>query len=182
VSPASHFRCPKCEREDLTLLDHPPGVATCRACGGMFVPPRRMQGFIEEAETLPVGETQSDYDEKTGRCPDDGTIMTRARIELPSSEKALHLERCGACKSVWFDAGEWQALAHEHLLEHLDEIWTAEWRSTQRHDREQREAEQRSREAFGDELFGKLTELAQTLRDHPRRSQALAFLREESGR
>lgn len=171
--------CPK-SGDELTPL--PRGAYKCAACGGMFVPP----GLLDRAEAPEPqvaggAEAGESHDAQTGRCPIDRGIMTRAQIDLGADDTALHLERCGTCRGVWFDAGEWSALAERQLLEHIDEFWTAEWRARQRRERDAASYERRMQEAFGAELYGGLQEIAQKLKGHERRSQALAFLRESSG-
>lgn len=105
--------------------------------------------------------------------------MTRARVDIPGGT-AVYIDRCPSCKSVWFDAGEWNALASAHLLDHLDELWTVEWRNRQRREVETAQYRERLRETFGSDLYARLLEIAHELRGHPRRSQALAIIREES--
>ena len=168
------LECPKCEHEGLSEASH--GTSRCPRCNGLFVP--RGAAAASAAE-IPASEAPAGYDDRTGRCPADRTIMTRAEIALGDG-RAIHLERCGGCQGVWFDAGEWNALAGAHLLDHLDEFWTAQWRARQRHEQGKRDEERRAEEAFGPELYARLMVMAQTLRGHPRRSQALAILREES--
>jgi Zn-finger nucleic acid-binding protein len=105
--------------------------------------------------------------------------MSRTEIDLPASGNSLHLERCPTCRGIWFDAGEWNALAREHLLDTIDDFWSIEFRTRQRREHDSREAEARTRTEFGD-LYQPLTEIASKLRDNPRRSQMLAFIRERS--
>jgi Zn-finger nucleic acid-binding protein len=167
--------CPKCGAA-LNAKDRA-GVANCPGCGGVFVPRGKM--VIAPTPASPAAGT-SRYDAAGGRCPIDQTIMSRATIELPATGTAFHLERCPSCHGVWFDDGEWSALATAHLAERLDEFWTAEWRTRQRREHDRHEYETRVKEAFGPELHQQLLALAQVLRHHPRRSQALAFLREAS--
>lgn len=73
------------------------------------------------------------------------------------------------------------SLAERHLLERIDEFWTAEWRARQRRERDEASHDRRLREAFGPELYDALQGMAARLKGHERRSQALAFLREASG-
>jgi Zn-finger nucleic acid-binding protein len=68
---------------------------------------------------------------------------------VPAIGTAFHLERCPSCHGVWFDDGEWSALATAHLDERLDEFWTAEWRTRQRREHDRHEYETRVKEAFG---------------------------------
>jgi Zn-finger nucleic acid-binding protein len=105
--------------------------------------------------------------------------MSRAEVNLPASGRTLHLERCSSCRGIWFDAGEWSALAQEHLLDSIDDFWSVEYRTRQRHERESRESEARIKTDFGD-LYETLSDIASKLRGHPRRSQMLAFIRERS--
>ena len=133
--------------------------------------------FIEDSvEEAGPGE----YDAQAGRCPVDGTILSQAEIDIATDQPAVHLERCSSCRGVWFDAGEWSLLANHHLLENIEQIWTAEWRARQRRLRNEREYERRTREEFGPELFALLEAVAAKLKGYERRSQALAYLRETS--
>jgi len=166
--------CPK-SGDELTPM--PRGAYKCTGCGGMFVP-RMLVELIHE-EPIPSPEPES-HDAQTGRCPIDRSIMTRAEIELEPGQPPIHLERCGSCQGVWFDAGEWTSLAERQLLERIDEFWTAEWRARQRRERDAESHDRRLRESFGPELYDALHEIARKLKGHERRSQALAFIREAS--
>jgi Zn-finger nucleic acid-binding protein len=166
--------CPKSGHE---LRAMPRGAFQCPGCGGMFVP-RMLVELVSEPTDAPT--QPRDHDAETGRCPIDGSIMTRAEIALDAESAPIHLERCGSCRGVWFDAGEWSALAQHHLLERIDEFWTVEWRTKQRRERNEANYDRRLREEFGEELYNALLEIAQKIKGHARRSQALAFLREAS--
>jgi Zn-finger nucleic acid-binding protein len=167
--------CPKCEHQD--LVGGPGGTSQCPSCKGMFVPRSRFVQLLEV--DLPSTEPLTVHDAEGGLCPEDRAIMARARIEV-ETERPIHLERCSTCRGVWFDAGEWQLLASHHLVEHLDEFWTADWRAKQRRELNRSEYEKRVQESFGPELYAQLLAVAKALRAHPRRSQALAIIREDS--
>lgn len=169
------FRCPKCHDAQLHFVGTR-GVAQCSQCGGMFVPRGKTP---EAAADDPAPQVAPEgHDSKGGRCPHDGTILSRAEITLADG-RSIHLERCVSCKGIWFDAGEWNAVATEHLVDHIDDAWTPEFRTEQRRAREQRAYDDRQREELGP-LYDQLTEMAEKLKGHPRRSQALAFIRERS--
>lgn len=161
--------CPKCE-------DAPPLEAAardamrCPNCRGVFVA-RGARPELDEAEDADPSVSGNAVG---GQCPVDRSIMSRAEVG------SIHLERCNSCKGVWFDAGEWSMLAEQQLLDHLDEFWTAEWRTKQRRQKNAEAYEQRLREEFGDDLLRELRAVAGKLRGHERRSQALALLRDES--
>lgn len=165
--------CPKCEDQPLSAVSR--GVSKCASCGGTFVAPG---GTPTAAET--EVQTGDSADAQGGRCPTDRTFMSRTEIDLGNDRAPIHLERCSSCRSVWFDAGEWSALAERQLIDQLDELWSVEWRTSQRRQRDREAYEQRVREAFGPELYESLRAMADRLRGHERRSQALAFLRESS--
>jgi Zn-finger nucleic acid-binding protein len=167
--------CPK-TGDELTPL--PRGAYKCPNCGGMFVPRNAVELIGGDAPPAIAG--QESHDAENGRCPLDRTIMSRAAVEIGEGRPPLHLERCGSCQGIWFDDGEWSSLAERHLLEHLDEFWTAEFRARQRRERDQASHDRRQREEFGPELYEALTDVARKLKGHARRSQALAFLREAS--
>jgi len=170
-----NFGCPKCDGEQLHYAEGSGRVAQCSKCGGMFVPRGANAPSAADAASQPLPDAN---DAKGGRCPNDQSILSRASIDLASGQ-TIHLERCSSCHGTWFDAGEWQALAHDHLLDSIDEFWTPEYRARHRHEHDARQADARDRAAFGD-LYDELNALAAKLRNNPRRSQALAFLRERS--
>lgn len=125
--------CPKCKNELATVSK---GAYRCVACAGMFVPASLVPFVGEEGAVTHSG---AQYDALGGRCPLDGTILSRAEIEAGAGQRVVRLERCSSCQSVWFDRGEWSLLADHQLLENLDQIWTAEWRAQQRRQRTERE-------------------------------------------
>jgi Zn-finger nucleic acid-binding protein len=165
--------CPKCTSE-LTPLAR--GAFKCGQCAGMFIP-SALVPFLQEPGAEPVSGV---HDAQGAQCPVDRTLLSRAEIEVGAEQTAIHLERCSSCRGIWFDAGEWSMLASHQLLENLDQIWTAEWRTQQRRQRSEREHERRLRDEFGPELFATLQSVAEKLKGYERRSQALAFLREAS--
>jgi Zn-finger nucleic acid-binding protein len=146
----------------------------------MFVPRMLVELVGEESRPADAPLPRKDVDAKTGLCPVDGSILSRAEVDLGAERPPIHLERCGSCHGVWFDAGEWSSLAERHLLEQIDEFWTAEWRARQRREHGDAAHDRRLRDAFGEELYEALQDVARKLKGHERRSQALAFIREAS--
>ena len=168
--------CPRCENTQLNNGSH--GTSICSKCSGIFVPRSSVSESLVDSA---MGSTCSAPEAGQGiRCPNDKILMSRARIETSSDGKAIYLDRCSSCLGVWFDAGEWGTLSSGHLLEHLDEFWSEEWRRRQRETHERQAYTERLQETFGIELYTRLLNIAHELRNHPRRSQALAVIREES--
>jgi len=112
----------------------------------------------------------------TGLCPSGHGLLIRARIEI---EPPLFLERCTDCGGIWFDRGEWNRLAENELLKDLPEFWTRAWQRKQRKETSRKLYIEWQQKTFGEELYALLSDLAERLKNHPRRSEALAFIREE---
>jgi Zn-finger nucleic acid-binding protein len=146
----------------------------------MFVPASKFYQLLASGEAFADGGASIKRDEQSGRCPNDKTIMSRTAVNISGQPTPIHLERCSSCHGVWFDAGEWNVLSAQHLLAHIDEFWSTEWRAAQRRGLEHVQYERRLEETFGEDLLVQIRLLAASLRNHPRRSQALALLREES--
>jgi Zn-finger nucleic acid-binding protein len=175
-------RCPKCEAETLEIARSTPGSTQpwrCRQCHGLWLDQRELPALLREAPEVPAGAGEVPrLDGRGGICPSGHGILLRARVEL--EEDSFSLERCPHCLGIWFDAGEWQRLASAELLTRLPEFWSSAWQKQQRRERDQRSHLDWAREAFGEDLFTQLQQTAAALRDHPRRSEAIAFLTRES--
>jgi Zn-finger nucleic acid-binding protein len=146
----------------------------------MFVPASKFHELLASGEPDLDRGASAAHDDQGGQCPSDKTIMARAAIQFAGEPAPVHLERCGSCHGIWFDGGEWSLLSGKHLLEHIDEFWSAEWRAAQRRTLEHEQYQRRLEETFGADLLAQIRSLGGALRNHPRRSQALALLREES--
>jgi hypothetical protein len=170
------FVCPRCEQQ--TLAESLQGTFACPQCQGMFVPRPRILELLADWAAVPSAGIPAEG--PAALCPAGHGVMNRASVPIPSAAGAVYLDRCSSCIGVWFDSGEWTALASAHLLDHLDELWTLEWRNRLRRDQELAAHNERLRAEFGPALYDQLMNIAHELRQHPRRSQALALIREES--
>jgi Zn-finger nucleic acid-binding protein len=99
--------------------------------------------------------------------------MIRARVEASTP---FHLERCGLCRGIWFDRGEWQQLAARQFLDHLDDLWDPAWQKRCRIEAERESLDQALVHELGGDLFQQLLDVSRSLEDHPARAQALAWL------
>lgn len=108
-------------------------------------------------------------------CPRCQRLMQRLRVctDLPD----FRIDRCSPCQTVWFDRGEWQALAQDGLAWRLDEVLSDGWqRQLQQADLRQRR-EQALRARLGDDCLDELTRIRTWLDTQPRREELLALLR-----
>jgi Zn-finger nucleic acid-binding protein len=150
----------------------------CATCKGIWVRPGTVEwlkgaGLLEGVDSTDT--SRRDPDHRTGVCPEGHGIMTRARV---SREAPYYLERCSRCGGIWFDAGEWNRIASDRLVEHIEDLWAPSWR---RHLAKAESADhlQAQLEAsFGPELHALLDTVAAQLAGRDDAGMALAYLSE----
>jgi Zn-finger nucleic acid-binding protein len=174
--------CPKCKTQTLAPLAEervidpdivPP--SRCAACRGVWLP----HGAIEQHVVPPSIDTAPAApaaDELPGFCPGCRGILVRARVE---ATHPFHLDRCPACAGVWFDAGEWAAVASTEWLTHLDDLWDPAWKRRARAQQAQKRQLQEIERALGAETLERVRAVIAALRNHPRRSLGLSYLIEQ---
>jgi Zn-finger nucleic acid-binding protein len=123
-----------------------------------------------------VAAPSTDADQLPGFCPRCRGILERARVV---DEHPFHLDRCPACRGIWFDSGEWAAVASTEWLHHLDDLWDPVWRKKVRDERADNRHLETIEHALGAETFAKLKAAVDVLRNHPMRSLGLSYLVEE---
>jgi Zn-finger nucleic acid-binding protein len=175
--------CPKCKTVTLAPLD--PGRAAdpdvvppsrCVHCKGVWLPHEAVEQHVVPA-TVDTAQADPASDSLPGFCPRCRSILTRARVERETHP--FHLDRCGSCAGIWFDAGEWAAIASSEWLDHLDDLWDPVWRKRVRDKRaEQRHVEELER-ALGTETLKQVLAAIAALRNHENRALALSFMIEE---
>ena len=155
----------------------------CSACEGTMLDMAAYRGWRDHPEAAPAIESAAALhgllaveDAPAARsCPRCQRLMQRLRVstELPD----FRIDRCGPCQTVWFDRGEWHALAHDGLAWRLDEVLSDGWqRQLQQADLRARR-EQALRARLGDECLDELTRVRAWLDEQPRREELLALLR-----
>lgn len=170
--------CPKCRTVALT---HPDPRASrllrCPSCKGTWLPKdeARLEAvgtLLAHDSTIRPGEAG---DSRTGLCPLGHGILIRARVDLA---EPFFLERCPECHGIWFDKGEWNALAHGHLLSDLDHLWDPSWRAKMRARRAEHGYVDGLERALGKPVFEAIGTLATAMKGlpHPLKREALAHL------
>jgi len=171
--------CPKCKTQTLAPLAEdrvtdpdtvPP--SRCTRCRGVWLP----RGAVDQHVVPPSLDTEpaaTSADEIPGFCPGCRGLLVRARVE---ASHPFHLDRCPACAGVWFDAGEWAAVASTEWLTHLDDLWDPAWQRRARERQAQKRHLQEIERALGAETLERVRAAIAALRNHPRRSLGLSYL------
>jgi Zn-finger nucleic acid-binding protein len=174
--------CPKCKTPTLAALAPdrvtdpdviPP--SRCMTCRGVWLPHDAVEQHVvppsSESEAVPPGA-----DGLPGFCPGCRGLLVRARVE---ATHPFHLDRCPACAGVWFDAGEWAAVASTEWLTHLDDLWDPAWRRRAREQQARKRHLQEIERALGAETLARVRAAIEALRNHPERSLGLSYLIEQ---
>ena len=174
--------CPKCKTDTLAPIAAgraaepdvvPP--SRCSHCKGVWMPHEAIEQHLVPAaadadQAAPVSDAMA------GFCPRCRGLMVRARVDR---DPPFHLDKCGACGGVWFDAGEWAAMASSDWLDHLDDLWDPVWKRRVREQRAQERHIHELEQALGADTLKSLRAAIDALRNHPMRSLGLSYLIEE---
>jgi Zn-finger nucleic acid-binding protein len=188
-------KCPKCRENTLCVLntgqllgageDEP---AYCSECRGIWLSAGDFEYMASAAEGKGGAKSSKvnhdadaeafdseDLDNQVGACPYNHGILTRAPAPLGGD---FHLEQCPVCKGVWFDQGEFDVVYSLKMFRLLPNLWDPVHRSQTALSAEKGEHLEDVRERLGSELFERLTALADDLRGHRFRTDAMAYLNE----
>lgn len=174
-------RCPKCS-VSLTAT-HPSSrlALGCARCGGLWAREGAIDALPAPSDLTGEPGVRAPNDGRTGLCPDGHGILLRARVEEDVEGAAFYLERCPACRGMWFDAGEWERIASSEVRTRLDALWDPAARRTALAARREARLAADLRARLGDALHDKLIEVVVALESHPDRAMALAFIEDRLG-
>jgi len=116
-------------------------------------------------------------DDRAGFCPSGHGLLTRAKIE--DTGNPFYLEKCSACGGIWFDNDEWRRIINNNLVDSLNEIWCSSWQAQQRKKKSRETYLEVNRNVFGEDIFNKIIELSELLKEHPEKGRAIALLQQE---
>jgi len=178
--------CPKCKSATLLPLSAPrargasgePFVppSRCSKCGGVWLPHEAVEAHQLPGSIDVTGPVPARADARSGVCPLCRGVLVRARVD---TQHPFHLDRCPICGGIWFDSGEWAAIAASEWLTHLDDLWDPVWRKRVRERRAEKRHLETLEHALGPEAFAKMVDVVRVLRVHPMRSLGLSFLIDE---
>jgi Zn-finger nucleic acid-binding protein len=187
------IKCPVCLDVLLSdqLLDEQLSAKRCARCGGSWL---HAQDYWDWLERQKNGSASSAPVEPTSvvpapvviadatlarRCPECGHFLTHAKV---GHGVLFHLDRCGTCGGLWFNAGEWPALRERQLHTQVHFVFSAAWQA-----RIVREELMVAREAIVREKIGaadldEIKRVKQWLDAHPHRAELYAYLMPEADR
>jgi Zn-finger nucleic acid-binding protein len=175
--------CPKCKTATLQALapdrETEPDVvppSRCTHCRGVWLPHEAIEQHLVPPSDPDGEQVAPAADGLPGFCPGCRGLLVRARVEAAHS---FHLDRCPACAGVWFDAGEWAAIASTEWLSHLDDLWDPAWRRKAREQQAKKRHLQEIERVLGSETLARLRAAIEALRHHPERSLGLSYLIDE---
>ena len=171
------MNCPKCKNVALEKASFE-APYSCSQCGGIWVLNEEINKLTEASfDDQQVEKTDDDdYDSKTGLCPNGHGIMIRAKMDF---ETPFYLERCTQCGGIWFDHGEWNQVARNHLFDNITEFWTMAWQRKHQQEKNREHFLELNKDLLGNDVFDLVLTLAEKLKDHPEKLRAVGLLKGE---
>ena len=182
------MNCPACVTTDLERRDGPigPAIHCCPKCIGRWLV---FDDHLQWLESLPpsshatsanissvhlAGVTViTEAPHKARLCPRCGKIISRYRF---SPDHHCWLERCGSCAGIWFDRGEFEAVAAIVPLARIQHLFNDTHQHKVSSELAHRQHEQRCRAIVGDEAFDKAREFKAWIEQQPRRDVLMAYI------
>jgi Zn-finger nucleic acid-binding protein len=127
------------------------------------------EGLLNPDSMLPQ---KTSNDALTGFCPSGHGMLIRAKVDV---DDPFYLERCSRCGGIWFDGGEWEKLASTHLVVHLRDLWDPLFQRRMIRERTEKHHRDHLAAGLGEPVVAGLDQLADTLKEHPLGSAAVAY-------
>ena len=123
------MKCPKCGGDLLPVVQDSIEVDRCDQCGGLWFDRmeadrlRKVKGSAGALDTgdAKVGEAQNQQGKI--ECPRCHTPMIRM-VDL--DQHHIWFESCTVCYGRWFDAGEFQDLQHDTVVDFFRDLFARE--------------------------------------------------------
>jgi Zn-finger nucleic acid-binding protein len=179
------LRSPVAPNEELITLEVEPGLEAfgCPVTRGIWIPLQSYlnwkQSYAGEIRPLPPGykpEALEDTDRSALLCPESGCLLIRYRV---GHGLKFHIEHSPQTGGVWLDAGEWEALKSKGLHDELHLIFSASYQHKIQTEAFDEQLHDRFKARIGEKDFRRAVDFSQWLRQHPRKRDIMAFLRDE---
>ena len=186
------MKCPVCKETALGPVVLEEGLAAhrCGACEGQWVNGGDYLRWVERRGPKPPddGETHppAGAEEppvrdnlKAKLCPECGRFLTRAKV---GRGLEFHLDRCGSCGGIWFDANKWPVLRGRGLHDDAHFVFSDAWQAAvARRDREAQH-ERLLIQRVGEADWAEVKRVRAWLDAHPHRVELYAALTRDAER
>lgn len=179
----THLLCSCASRSPLknVALEEGLPAAACPDCGAVLLQmddwrrwrSRAPQQPPEAPATAAAAQLPADHG-RARACPACTRLMERLPVEPLGS---FRVDRCGACQSVWLDAGEWQALVQRGLAHQLDALLSDGGQRRLQAERLQATRMHALRQRHGDACIDEVLRIRRWLAEQPHRDEILALIR-----
>lgn len=175
------MNCPVCQSENFSPAELDAGLDAfrCESCAGNWVRGRNYWQWLKghgenlpERREPPAGEPPAE-DRRAKLCPECRTSMFRYTV---GHGVGFGLDQCPACKGIWFDAAEWEALRERNLHDDIHAVFTAPWQAEVSREERRRRLEQIYLKRFGAEDYAEVQRVREWLDASARKQELLAYL------
>lgn len=175
------MNCPVCQSENFGPAQLDAGLVAqrCGACGGNWVSGRNYWHWLREhGENLPErrepARSEAAPEDRTPKmCPECRTATFRYTV---GHGLGFGLDQCPACKGIWLDAREWEALRERNLHDDIHAVFTAPWQAEATREERRRRLEQIYTKRFGDDDYAEVKRVRDWLDASPRKHELIAYL------
>jgi Zn-finger nucleic acid-binding protein len=181
------MKCPACKVPSLEQhsieVDLP--ALACQRCGGIWISGAAYWKWIKDGSpALPTDaaiersapEVSDDGPAKL--CPLCGRLLIRFKV---GHGTGFHVERCGECAGMWFDAREWEILRGLNLHRRLHLLCSDDGQAAIAREQRQAAYEEFLLEKLGVADLGEIKRVKAWIDQHPRRSELYAYLMKQVG-
>lgn len=175
------MNCPACLTAQLapSSLEESLASSKCEACGGNWIRGSEYWSWLaRHGENLPEREEQTPGPSapepvEPRSCPECRSLMFRYKV---GHGLGFTLDQCAACKGIWFDRDEWEALRARNLHDDINAVFTAPWQAAASREERRRRLEAMYVNKFGAGDYAEIKRVRAWLDAHPRRHELLAYL------
>lgn len=175
------MNCPSCKTPVLRprQLEENLEAFNCPQCNGHWIQGLEYWKWLElHGENLPErenaeGEIVVSETKEIKNCPECKRFMVKY---LVGHGVAFSLDQCSACKGLWFDTNEWEALVGRNLHDDIHAVMTAPWQAEAVKQQTRRRLEQIYTAKYGAEDYAEIKRIRRWLDAHPRKYELLAYL------
>lgn len=172
--------CPICKTNTMNRcrLDDGPLAYRCNRCEGVWVGLADYEEWmlgrtVESEQPQTVSDFALQEENLAKLCPTCRQLMFKYRVRQYIQ---FHVDHCRGCGGMWFDKGEWEALASAKLHDELPKIFTQRWQ------KEIKQLDQRAtfakmyRERFGADEYQRLKDTRAWIEAHPHKDLLHSYL------